>query len=84
MKDLIKRIIDTCNYNEMNIDTELSLDYAIMIAQDFANKDIKAISTDVIFPLMQLYRDSEDLDEQLYIKDTVEMLIEYISTFKGE
>ena len=80
-KDLIKRIIDTCNYNEMSIDTDLSIEYAIMIAQDFLNKDAKAVSEDIIIPLMQNFRDSDDRDEQDYIKETITMIIEYITNF---
>ena len=79
LKDLLKRIIDTCNYNEVSIDTDLSLEYVCQIAEPLVNKDTNEISELIIFPLMSQYRDSEDIDEQEYIQDTIKLILKYIN-----
>ncbi len=76
--ELLKRIIDTCNYNEMNVDTDMAIEYACQLALPLAQKDVKAVTDGVIFPLMNQYRETNDNDEIEYIQDTVEMVLEFM------
>lgn len=76
--ELIKRIIDTANYNEMCIDYDMSIEYACEIADVLTTKDLKQIVDTLVTPLMDQYRDSECKDEQKYITATVQMIFEYL------
>lgn len=79
IKDLLKRIIDTCNYNEMMIDTDLTLEYLCMISEPLINKDLEAVNNLIIYPLMDQYRDADDRSELDYIKETISEVIKYLA-----
>lgn len=80
LKDLLKRIIDTCNYNEMCIDTDMAIEYLCMITEPLVTKNAIEVSEKIIYDLMKLYRDSEDDDEMEYIQETICTIIKYLTT----
>ena len=77
LNELVKRIIDTCNYNEMCVDTEMTIEYVCDIVEPLATKDTLKITELVIFPMMDQYRASEDVDEMVYIQETIRNIYEW-------
>ncbi len=78
--DLLKRIIDTCNYNEMAIDTDLTIEYLCMITEPLATKNVSAVNDVIISELLNHYRDSEDTNEMEYIQETIKAIMEYLAS----
>lgn len=78
LKDLLKRIIDACNYNEMCPDTDLAIEYLTQITPSLYTKDVAKVTENIILPLMDQYRDSEDKSEMKYIQGTIILINDYL------
>lgn len=79
LKTLLRRIINTINYNEIAPDMDLSIDYVCDIVEGLMEKNVTRVTEDVIFPLMENYKAAEDNGEISYIKDTIAMVVEYLN-----
>lgn len=78
LKDVLKRIIDTCNYSEMNIDSEMNTEYVCMLVEPLAFKQIEEVNKLIVFPLMDQYSDAVAKDEKEYIQDTINTVYKYM------
>lgn len=78
LNELIKRIIDTANFNEMAIDTEMAIEYACQIVEPLYARNVKEVTDSIIIPLMDQYRDANDNEEMEFIQGTIILINDYL------